>query len=523
MEKVTDRQLICEIIALRPETADDLDSIKRSLAAKYEIPLVSHSTLLRAYKQLLEDDGKSSDQMLFELLRRRSIRTLSGVAPITVLMKPYPCPGRCVYCPTEARMPKSYLSSEPAAQRALKNEFDPIRQVKSRMKQLDTNGHTVDKIELIVLGGTWSFYPHNYQESFMKGCFDAANGFESKTLDEALSANEKAERRIIGVTLETRPDYVTKDELWRMRRLGCTHIQIGIQSLDQGVLDLVHRDETIEQMAHATQLIKQFGFKYTFHIMPGLPGATPKKDLRTFDLLFDHEQFQPDMLKIYPTVVVKSSLLYQWWKKGDYKPYDDATLRKLLIEIKKKIPPYVRINRLIRDIPGNDIIDGNLITNLRQKMQQQGARCQCIRCREARSKKVTEQDIEIVERAYASCGGTEIFISFENPDRSTIYAFVRLFLPKKNPSVLGTDTAHVRELHTYGKLIPVGAKNSAVQHIGFGKRLMKRAEETAKKAGFTKLAVISGIGVREYYKKLGYSLDQTYMVKRLTNSASRPQ
>lgn len=515
MEKVSDEQLIIEVLALRPETADDLDVIKRSLSKKYDIPLLSHSTLLRAYKQLLAHDEKAGDQLLLRLLRRRSIRTLSGVAPITVLTKPYPCPGRCIYCPTEARMPKSYLASEPAAQRALKNEFDPIRQMESRMQQLSTNGHVVDKIELIVLGGTWSFYPHDYQEAFIKGCFDAANGKTSKTLEEAQKTNETATRRIIGVTFETRPDYVTTGELWRMRKLGCTHIQIGIQSLDQEVLDLVHRDETIEQMAEATRLIKQFGFKYTYHIMPGLPGATPEKDLKTFDMLFGDERFQPDMLKIYPTVVVKSSLLYQWWKDGKYKPYDDKTLRDLLIDIKKKIPPYVRINRLIRDIPGNDIIDGNLVTNLRQKLQEQNAACQCIRCREARGKKVSEEDAHLTVRTYASSGGTEHFISFESPDRKTLYAFVRLFLPDKTPSVLGKTVAHVRELHTYGELIHVGSKNTAVQHIGFGKRLMRKAEEVAQQSGYKMLAVISGIGVREYYRKLGYTLERTYMQKSL--------
>jgi len=515
MEKVSELQLMRDVISLRPETADDLDVIKRTLSTKYDIPLVSHSTLLRAYKQLLDSNQVVEDIVLLRLLRRRSIRTLSGVAPITVLTKPYPCPGRCIYCPTEARMPKSYLASEPAAQRALQNEFDPVRQVKSRIAQLRANGHTIDKIELIVLGGTWSFYPRDYQESFIKGCFDAANGKKSTSIEEALSMNETAEQRIIGVTLETRPDHITEDELWRMRRLGCTHIQIGIQSLDQDVLNTVHRDETIEQMAEATRRIKQFGFKYTFHIMPGLPGATPEKDLHTFDLLFHDERFQPDMLKIYPTVVVQNSLLYQWWKKGQYKPYDDTTLYDLLIEIKKKIPPYVRINRLIRDIPGNDIIDGNLVTNLRQILQEQGARCQCIRCREARSKKVTEKDVALVVREYPSAGGTEKFISFESPDRATLYAFVRLFLPQTFPSILGSDTAHVRELHTYGELMSVDSEHTAVQHIGFGKRLMKHAEEEARQSGFKRLAVISGIGVRPYYTKMGYVLDRTYMIKKI--------
>lgn len=455
------------------------------------------------------DEKQEANTGLLELLKRRAVRTMSGVAPITVLTKPYPCPGRCVYCPTERNMPKSYIASEPAAARALANQFDPYKQVSGRIAQLEHNGHVADKIELIVLGGTWSFYEKDYQEWFIKRCFDAANEVESKTLGEAHKINETAEHRIIGVTLETRPDYVTEEELWRMRLLGCTHIQIGVQSLDQAILDLIKRDDTVEGMANATRLIKQFGFKFTYHIMPGLPGATPEKDVETVEMLFHDERFQPDMLKIYPTVVVKSSLMYHWWKAGKYKPYDDETLQGLLIEIKRRIPPYVRINRLIRDIPGNDIIDGNLVTNLRQKLQNEGVYCQCIRCREAKGKKIRLEDAELVDRAYPSSGGTERFISFESKDRKTIYAFVRLFLPGNY------GKAFVRELHTYGEMIPVSSAKKAVQHIGFGKRLMKEAEEVAKKEGYKKLAVIAGIGVREYYRKMGYTDENTYVVKNL--------
>lgn len=507
------KNAIKNILASKPESIQDLDQIKRVIAKKYDIPIISHSTLSIGFKQLIDDGEIEKDLALSRLLRRRSIRTMSGVAPITVLTKPYPCPGRCVYCPTEVKMPKSYIASEPAAQRALKNDFDPTRQVKSRITQMEKNGHVVDKIELIVLGGTWSFYPHEYQEQFIKECFDTANGVVSKNIEEAQKINETVEHRIIGVTLETRPDYVTVDELWRMRRLGCTHVQIGVQSLDQGVLDLIKRDDNRDQIAHATKLLKHFGFKFTYHIMPGLPGSTPTKDIHTFDLLFRDERFQPDMLKIYPTVVVKSSLLYHWWKDGTYKPYDDKTLRDVLVEIKKRIPPYVRINRLIRDIPGGDIIDGNLVTNLRQILQQQGTDCVCIRCREARGKKVKQSEAKLVVRKYDSSGGKELFISFESKDKKTIYAFIRLFLPADDLVILKPKTAFVRELHTYGELIPVGSANSAVQHIGFGKRLLQEAEHHAKEAGFKTLAVISGIGVREYYKKRGYSLEKTYMTK----------
>lgn len=509
MKHKASKQLIRDLHNAKPQTLDELHQIKRDLAKRYGTTIISHTTLLGQYRQFLEEEKEKEDKHLVRLLRRRDIRTLSGVAPVTVLTKPYPCPGRCVYCPTERNMPKSYIASEPAAQRALMNQFDPYKQVRNRIDQLEKNGHVADKIELIVLGGTWSFYKKDYQEWFIKRCFEAANEVESDTLGEAHKINETTQHRIIGLTLETRPDYVNEEELWQMRLLGCTHVQIGVQTLDQKVLDLIKRDDTVENIAHATKLLKQFGFKFTYHIMPGLPGATPKKDLETYDMLFNDERFQPDMLKIYPTVVVESSLMYQWWKKGEYKPYDKKTLEKFLVQIKKRTPPYVRINRLIRDIPGNDIVDGNLVTNLRQELQKQGAECQCIRCREAKGKKVTLKDVGLVTRSYESSGGMENFISFESKDRKTIYAFVRLFLP-------GDSTqAFVRELHTYGELIPVGSKKKAVQHIGFGKRLMKEAEKVSKKEGYKKIAVISGIGVREYYRKLGYKDENTYLVKSL--------
>jgi len=507
---------IRDLIDMNPQTGEELHEVKRTLAHQYSIAVPSHSTLLKAYKQFIAEQKLPENQTLLKLLRRRSVRTLSGVAPVTVLTKPYPCPGRCAYCPTDVRMPKSYLSKEPAAQRALMNAFDPFKQVESRIQQLEANGHVADKIELIVLGGTWSFYPQEYQTDFIRECFNAANNNRSETLEDVHKQNEISSHRIIGLDLETRPDYVSPDELWRMRKLGCTHVQVGVQSLDQAVLDLVHRDDTIEGVAKATKLLKHFGFKFTYHIMPGLPGSTPEKDIRTIEMLFSDERFQPDMLKIYPTLVLENSLLYQWWKNGDYTPYDDATLTELLLEIKKRIPPYVRINRLIRDIPGDDIIAGNRVTNLRQKLQEQGADCQCIRCREARGRQVSLQDARLVVRSYPSSGGHEHFISYESGDKKIIYAFVRLFLASQDIQLFETKTAFVRELHTYGELMPVGSGKQAVQHIGFGKRLLQEAEHRAREAGYSQLAVIAGIGVKEYYRKLGYQDSQTYLVKRLT-------
>jgi elongator complex protein 3 len=512
-EKIS-KKYIQDLIAAHPKIAEDMRQAKRALATKHGATIITNALILKKYRQYFK--GKE-DAVLVRLLRKREIRTLSGVAPVTVLTKPYPCPGRCVYCPTERQMPKSYIASEPAAQRAFLLKFDPYRQVKSRVETLEANGHSADKIELIVLGGTWSFYEKKYQTWFIKRCFEAANGKSAKTLAEAQKVNENAKHRIIGLTLETRPDYVTIDELWRMRELGCTHVQIGVQTLDQDVLEMIQRDDTLENIARATRLLRDFGFKFTYHLMPGLPGSTPKKDLDTFKKVFSDPRWQPDMLKIYPCVVVKNTLLNKWYQQGKYKPYTQKQLIDVLIKIKKIVPPYVRINRLIRDIPGNEIIAGNIVTNLRQLLHNKGVVCHCIRCREARKELVKENEVTLVKRVYKAGDGTEYFISFESKDKKKIYAFVRLRLPDKTAKdfvgAFDNKTALIRELHTYGELIPVGSTKKAVQHIGFGRRLMLEAEKLAKGKGYKKMAIISGIGVREYYRKLEYRPEKTFMVK----------
>ncbi|MDD5039669.1 MAG: tRNA uridine(34) 5-carboxymethylaminomethyl modification radical SAM/GNAT enzyme Elp3 [Patescibacteria group bacterium] len=515
MKKSIQKDYITDLVRLRVQNRPALRRAKGALADRYHTTIIPNSELLQNYRQVYK--GKE-DQRFVELLRKRSIRTQSGVAPVTVLTKPYPCPGRCVYCPAPAGMPKSYLKSEPAAQRAHLLKFDPYRQVSTRIRVLEGNGHSAGKIELIVLGGTWSHYPKRYREWFVKRCFDGANGSTSATLALAQKKNERAPHRIIGLSLETRPDHVTPDELRHMRLLGCTHVQIGVQTLHQDILDYIHRDDTLENIARATALLREFGFKITYHIMPGLPGSTPAKDLAVFKKLFSDPRFQPDMLKIYPCVVIKNSLLYRWYQQGKYKPYSNAVLEKLLIRIKALVPPYVRINRLIRDIPGHDIVAGNRVTNLRQLLREQGVTCMCIRCREVRGAKFQLKDIRLVHRKYSAAAGTEHLISFESPDRKRLYAFVRLRLPAirgfgEGPFDAGT--ALVRELHTYGELVSVGSKKKAVQHVGLGKRLMAEAERIGRNAGYQKIAVIAGIGVREYYRKLGYRLKRTYMEKEL--------
>ncbi|MBI2411558.1 MAG: tRNA uridine(34) 5-carboxymethylaminomethyl modification radical SAM/GNAT enzyme Elp3 [Candidatus Kerfeldbacteria bacterium] len=511
-------QIIYRAIERGVTTDPELKKIKAAVAKEFDIEMLPNSDILTEYRRLIDAGTLEKNEALWSLFSKRKIRNLSGVAVITVLTKPYFCPGRCVYCPTEARMPKSYLANEPGAARALRNNFDPYRQVSTRLESLRANGHVTDKCELIVLGGTWTAYDKTYQTWFLKRCFDAFNEQRCRTFEEAKQRNETASHRVIGLTLETRPDHVTYAEARRMRRLGCTRVQLGVQSTDEAVLRLTKRDQTNEQVIRATRLLKEAGFKISHHYMQDLPGSTFESDVKTIEDAFYTPDFQPDHIKIYPTAVIKTAVLYRWWKEGKYTPYTPEELLRLLVEIKKRVPEWVRIERLVRDIPSESIHAGNTITNLRQVMQQQGVECRCIRCREPQNAVVAWDDVEIVRRDYEASGGREIFLSCESPDKKTLYAFTRLRLqqlPKHWIPEL-QDAAIIREIHTYGKLAPIDSGGGAVQHIGFGRRLMAEAEMLARDAGYKKIAVIAGIGVREYFRtKLGYTLEGEYMVKTL--------
>lgn len=522
------KQIIKKIIKAKPKSYAEFLTLKRQLSNQLKISPVTNATLIEALRQLSPNFSRRADfkSALHDYLIKRSTRTLSGVTPITVLTKPWPCPGQCLYCPLEPGMPKSYLSNEPAAMRAKMLNFDPIKQVKIRIKALENNGHTVDKIELLVLGGSWSAYDKKYQEWFLKKCFDACNGRASKNLKQAQYKNETAKYRIIGITLETRPDLINETEVKRLRELGATRVQMGVQHLDEKILKLVRRNQTNRQVAEATKLLKQTGFKVDYHLMPDLPGSTPTKDLKMFKQLFSDERFQPDQIKIYPTVVNKYAPLYKWYKQGKYKPYTEKQLINLLLKIKQTVPYYVRINRLIRDIPQESIAAGNKITNLRQllqeKLKQQGKSCRCIRCREAKEYIADFKKAKLFTKKYRASAGTEYFISYELIKRDQLYSFLRFRINDHPNNFISElkNAALVRELHTYGKLVPVACKTkSGVQHQGFGKRLMKIAEDLTLRHGLKKIAVIAGIGVRPYYKKLGYRLEGTYMVKYLTKKS----
>jgi len=526
----------------------ELLRLKRNVALAQRGSFIRNDVLLGRYRTDVSQGLRQPNPQLERTLRLNAVRSTSGIATITVVTEPYPCPGRCVYCPTEARAPKSYLTNEPAVMRALRNGYDPYAQFQSRLKALDETGHPTDKIELIIKGGTWSFYPDEYQRWFIRRCFEAANEFaqgsrleargqntnqpsayslEPTALAEAQWRNETAAHRIIGLTIETRPDYIDEAEIRQLRELGVTRVELGVQTLNDRILDLIVRDHTTQAVHQATRLLRDAALKVAYHLMPNLPGASPEDDLETFRRLFDDPSFRPDTLKIYPCVVIETAELYRWWQEGRYQPYDDETLVELLIQLKRLVPAYVRIERVIRDIPSTSIQAGCKITNLREevhrRMRARGLRCRCIRCREVRD--LAQGAFVLVRRDYDAADGRETFLSFEDPTTDRLAALLRLRIPS---SVL-THTPHwssvlegaslIRELHTYGQQLALRDRDEeAVQHRGFGRRLMLEAERITKEEfGLARVAVIAGVGVREYYRKLGYELRDTYMVKRLCN------
>lgn len=521
------KEIVEKLNKSKIKNQQELYVIIKKLAGSFSIAPPQKIQLLSAYHKLIKQGTIKPNQNLANLLKKRAIRTLSGVAPIAVLTKPYKCPGQCIFCPTEADMPKSYLSNEPAVMRAILCNFDPFKQVQLRLRALKMTGHQTDKCELIIMGGTWSYLPKQYQTYFIKRCFDAFNQKFSKNLKQAQKLNEKAKFRVIGLTLETRPDYINITEIKRMRQLGCTRVELGVQSIDDKILKLTKRGHLKEQTIAATKLLKDAGFKISYHMMPNLPSATPAKDLQMFKKLFNNQNFQPDMLKIYPCVVTKNALLYKWYKQKKYQPYSDKQLLNLLIKIKKIIPSYVRITRIIRDIPSESILAGNKISNLRQliheKLKQDNEFCLCIRCREARNKPFKLKDIKLNIKKYQASEGIEYFLSYDSKDKKILYAFLRLRISQNpNPELIKnlpelTNAALIREVHTYGQLIPLKSRQKAIQHLGLGKKLIKEAEKIVEQNKLNKIAVISGIGVRAYYKKLGYQLADTYMVKSLSN------
>lgn len=416
-------------------------------------------------------------------------------------------------------MPKSYLSDEPAAARAKMLNFDPRLQIESRLTQLVETGHETDKIELIVIGGTFSNYPESYKREFFQAMIEAVNGYPSSSLEAAQLANETAARRIVGISIETRPDWLDKKEVRLLRELGVTKIQLGVQAFDEKILQRVKRGHNLAAVGEATRLLKDAGIKVCYHFMPNLPGSTPEKDLEMARIMYEDQRFMPDFLKIYPAQVIPGTEMYREWKKGEYQPYSDDLLKQVLKNIKRLTPRYVRIDRLVRDISKKWVAAGTKTTNMRaiiqQELKNEGFACQCIRCREVRNREENGNPA-LTDLTLNTYGGEEHLLTYEDHDK--LFSLLRLRLPRDNnplfPELI--KAAIIREVHTYGRAVPHDAKASPhTQHHGLGKKLISQAEAIAAKNGYAKIAVISSIGTRNYYRKLGYEREGYYLTKKL--------
>ncbi len=506
-------------------TRDDVNRVKLQVCREHRSPTIP------ANSDLLERIPDLFLSRLRPLLTGKQVRGISGVTTVAVMPKPWACPhGKCTYCPggPEVGVPRAYTGKEPAVMRALETRYDPYLQVKSRITQLQAIGHVADKIELILVGGTFPFLPRDYQEDFVKKCLDAVNGKESRSLDEAKALAEIAEKRNVGITIETRPDWARREHVDHMLSMGVTRVEIGVQTLYDDVYTVIHREHSVADVVEATRTLKDSGLKVGYHMMLGLPGCDPQRDFAAFRRIFQDKDFKPDMLKIYPCLVTPRTQLYEQWKRGEYKPYSTEESAGLIAEIKKLVPPWVRIMRIQREIPADGISDGVKNGNLRQLVQEElaknGTRCRCIRCREVGHTYLRNQsrpnpdEVRLKNVTYEGSGGTDVFLSYEDFQRDILIGYIRLRIPGESthrPEIAGQDTALVRELHVFGQTVPVGDRlDAAFQHRGFGSQLLKEAEQiAAEEYGRTKMVVISALGTKAYYSRFGYKNDGPYVSK----------
>ncbi|AKB31398.1 histone acetyltransferase, ELP3 family [Methanosarcina siciliae HI350] len=544
--KETDYKRACrntleKVLAGEIKNEDQLNKVKKDVSKLY------HLASLPRNGDIIMQGTPEEQAVIKEFLRRKPVRTISGVAVIAVMTSPAPCPhGVCLPCPggpnSAFKSPQSYMGREPAAMRAIQHEFDPYTQVQSRLSQLKEIGHDVEKVELIVMGGTFSARSLDYQEWFSKRCLEAMNDFTGTEwrenawrigkaspyipLEEAQKANEVADIRNVGITFETRPDWAAEEHVDEFLRLGGTKVELGVQSVYDFILTRMQRGHGVAEIVRANRILRDSAFKVGFHMMPHLPGADSELDLRGFKKLFEDPRFRPDYLKIYPTLVTEGTALYRMWEAGEYQALSDEEAAELVADIKAVLPKWVRLQRIQRDIPAHQIFAGVRKSNLRQlaeeKLREKGGKCRCIRCREVghnslKGGRINEKDIELTMETYEACNGTEYFIAFEDLSADVLIGFTRLRFPAAPHRRELQDSALIRELHVYGSMVPVGkgAKQKEWQHRGYGKELIEHAEIIASEAGYEKLAIISGIGAREYYRKLGYNLDGLYMAKTL--------
>ncbi len=522
------REIIKILFDMNEPTDADLNRLKTYAAKKYKlVKIPSNSEIISA----LQTREKAK---LLPLLRRKTTRTISGVTVIAAMTKPYACPQTepCAYCPGGPALgvPQSYTGHEPAAMRGLQNDFDPHKQVTSRIEQLGAIGHKVDKIELIIMGGTFPASPTEYQTWFIQRCLDAITQEKSKTLEEAKKNAETSKVRNVGITVETRPDWAKEAQVDHMLSMGVTRVELGVQNPDDEIYSLVGRKHTVRDVVEATRIMKDAGLKIVYHLMPGLPGSSVEKDYAMFENVFSNPKFRPDMIKIYPCLVLKGTKTYDWYKTGIYKPYDDEQAANLIAKIKRVIPPWIRIMRVQRDIPAPLIVAGVKRSDLRRlvhtKLQEQNLKCRCIRCREVGHKMLEDKvtldltDVKITKTIYEASESEEIFISAENQEKDVLIGYLRLRIPSvksHRPEIKAESCSLVRELHVYGPLVPVGKhENNAWQHKGFGSILLTEAERITKEDyNLKKIFIISALGTKQYYKRFGYQYDGVYVSKAL--------
>ncbi len=546
--------LAVDLVERNPQSDSEMVVALKHQMKKYKSDS-KKSFLLAGYKKALSENRIQRHAFIESYLISKAPRSQSGVLVVTVFTSAYPevdgkvqnfsCKWNCYYCPNEPGQPRSYLLNEPGVRRANRLEFNPIRQFDDRVSALVAIGHPPDKVELLVLGGTWESYPEAYRIQFIRDLFYAANTFHDDRatrrqpfdlLQEQL-LNESAACKIIGLTLETRPDTIDTRMIAKLRQLGCTRVQIGVQHTNDDILLAVNRQATRDDTVRAIKLLKESCFKVDMHLMPDLPGATPALDKAMFDDVLYSEDLQADQWKIYPCQTTPHTVIKQWYEEGKYQPYGMDNLIDVLLYAKRRVHPWIRLNRVIRDIPIEYVLAGVERANLRQlleiQMKKEGKTCQCIRCREVKGDKQVAEKLAksvVVCREFKSSGGKEIFISVETPDQATLFGFLRLRFNGPNPETPFPellDCALIRELHVYGNLVPVPVKKTGAgefgheaQHSGVGKRLLQRAEILAMENGYQRIAVISGVGVRNYYRKRGYVMHEPhrggFLIKQLS-------
>jgi len=526
---------VIDYLIKNPDTfRGKITSIKARIGKKYNIGKVIKNATILDYTT------EEEKEIVTQILKRRKTRTLSGVSVIAIMTKPLPCTGTCIYCPGADSQPgekvaQSYTGKEPAAMRSIHNNYDPYLQVQSRIKDLEAIGHIVDKIELIIMGGTFLSTNPQYQKNFVKGALEGIIEQKLGSLEEVKRVAEKSKRRVVGITIETRPDYCKETHIDNMLDFGTTRVEIGIQTIYDEIYDLVKRGHTTFDSIEAIRITKDAGLKINAHIMPNLPGSSLEKDLELFDNLFSNPEYRPDMLKIYPTLVINGTELYEWWKAGKYSPYIDEDLIDLIAKVKTNLPPYVRIQRIMRDIPATLIEAGCKNSNLRQlvqeKLREMKETCNCIRCKEYgyninKSNEALDEkgfdNIKLYRFDYEASQGKEIFLSYENKQQNYLIGYLRLRKPSEfahRPELNDGKTLIVREIKIVGEMVPKDLKPrrfTQIQHRGYGKLLMEKAESISRdEFDAKKLAVISGIGVRDWFYEIGYKLDGVYVSKIL--------